>query len=536
MRCHYEVLNVSRTADDNEIKKVYRQLARKNHPDKHPEDPELYTKIFREIQGAYDTLSDKHERKWYDDHRDVILSGGTGTDKTGGHGLDLYTYFSSSCFSGFDDDSKGFYCVYRTVFETIEIEDREANRDSNIEYPTFGTRGSDYLSTVKSFYSFWEYYSSCKRFGYADEYNPLDAPNRMVRRMVEKENKKLREAEKKQYNERVRELVKFVLKRDKRVQEYKLMEEVVRLRKEKENRELATEHAKFLKLKRQQEMEETLKTYKEQDWNRTATNVPVMSEFLTASDSEEKSEIEAADVESDCDTVGFSDEEFELACVACVKIFDSKKALNHHNTTKKHKRKVDTLRREMEADDDMLQDDEDNMGVSVEGSDFSSCDSTLAPLSEYIVQPSSDATLKATHVAPMQDDMSFDDTKSYGENKKKQAKVDRHGVEVLDQEVLKSMLGVLALSDSDMEIKSNNQRKKKNRRAFKAKTLISGVVGPSENQTSTDLPAGEPTRTKPTPHKCDICTEKFETRNGLFAHLEYQHEMRKGRKQGRKKR
>ncbi|KNC69659.1 hypothetical protein SARC_17828, partial [Sphaeroforma arctica JP610] len=63
----------------------------------------------------------KHERKWYDDHRDVILAGGTGNESTG-TGLDLYPYFSSTCYTGFDDGEEGFYTVYRNVFETIARE------------------------------------------------------------------------------------------------------------------------------------------------------------------------------------------------------------------------------------------------------------------------------------------------------------------------------------------------------------------------------------------------------------------------------
>ncbi len=74
----YKVLGVAKKASDEEIKKAYRKLARKYHPDRNPDDPQSEER-FKEVQGAYDTLSDPQKRKEYD-------SGGPFAGPGGGRG------------------------------------------------------------------------------------------------------------------------------------------------------------------------------------------------------------------------------------------------------------------------------------------------------------------------------------------------------------------------------------------------------------------------------------------------------------------
>ncbi|MDO5853207.1 MAG: DnaJ domain-containing protein, partial [Thermoplasmata archaeon] len=67
-RDYYEVLGVAKDASQDDIKKAYRQLAKKYHPDVSTEEKEVAEAKFKEISEAYEILSDPEKRKLYDQY------------------------------------------------------------------------------------------------------------------------------------------------------------------------------------------------------------------------------------------------------------------------------------------------------------------------------------------------------------------------------------------------------------------------------------------------------------------------------------
>ena len=103
-RDYYEVLGVGKTASADEIKKAYRSLAKKYHPDMNPGDKEAEVK-FKEVNEAYDVLSDQDKRAKYDQFGhaafDPSAGGGAGFGGFGGFGGDFdFGDIFSSFFGG----------------------------------------------------------------------------------------------------------------------------------------------------------------------------------------------------------------------------------------------------------------------------------------------------------------------------------------------------------------------------------------------------------------------------------------------------
>ncbi|XP_055102682.1 dnaJ homolog subfamily C member 21 isoform X2 [Symphalangus syndactylus] len=354
MKCHYEALGVRRDASEEELKKAYRKLALKWHPDKNLDNAAEAAEQFKLIQAAYDVLSDPQERAWYDNHREALLKGGLDGEYQD-DSLDLLHYFTVTCYSGYGDDEKGFYTVYRNVFEMIAKEELESVLEEEVDdFPTFGDSQSDYDTVVHPFYAYWQSFCTQKNFAWKEEYDTRQASNRWEKRAMEKENKKIRDKARKEKNELVRQLVAFIRKRDKRVQAHrKLVEE--------QNAEKAR---KAEEMRRQQKLKQAklAEQYREQSWMTMANlekelqemEARYEKEFGDGSDENEMEEHELKDGEDGKDSDEAEDTELydDLYCPACDKSFKTEKAMKNHEKSKKHREMVALLKQQLEEEEE----------------------------------------------------------------------------------------------------------------------------------------------------------------------------------------
>ncbi len=120
MKNYYEILGVDRNCDEQELRKRYRKLAMKYHPDHNPDDPAAQER-FKEIAEAYGVLSDAQKRKQYD----RFLAYG-GTDFRGTNG---FSYSQQEIFRDLFNDPQ-----FQQMFRSILDEFQKAGLRSN---PTF---------------------------------------------------------------------------------------------------------------------------------------------------------------------------------------------------------------------------------------------------------------------------------------------------------------------------------------------------------------------------------------------------------------
>ncbi|NXH11714.1 DJC21 protein, partial [Bucco capensis] len=289
----------------------------------------------------------------YDNHREALLKGQADGDYQD-DSLDLLHYFTVSCYSGYGDDEKGFFTVYRKVFEQIAKEEMEyMTQEDAEEFPVFGYSQSDYDTVVHPFYAYWQSFCTQKNFAWKEEYDTRQASNRWEKRAMEKENRKTRDKARKERNELVRQLVAFIRKRDKRVQAHrKLVEE--------QNAEKTRKAEEF---RRQQKLKQAklAEQYKEQSWITMSDlerelqemEAQYLKEFGDGTDDED--DLEEKETKGIEDKLNDETEEAEcvdgLYCPACDKLLKTEKAMKNHEKSKKHREMVALLRQQLEEEE-----------------------------------------------------------------------------------------------------------------------------------------------------------------------------------------
>lgn len=395
---YYVLLGVEESATFLELKKAYRKKALLLHPDKNPNDIENTTRLFNEVRTAYETLSDPQERSWYDSHKfQILMEDGDSSNEANSNDDNFDTYYAGTSYQDierymnlnlyqqFNDSVNGFYAVISVLLDKIASEEVTAGKQQKLPgfrdykddtsfatvcdpkellYPRMGNSKTAFEST-RMFYKIWSNFQSVKTFTWCDEYRYSSAPDRRTRRIMEKENKKLRDLAKKVYNETVRKLIAFIKKLDPR------MDPKVRERHEKEKLARQREEMKIQAQLEKAERQRQRKLFEEQDWQTIDPDSLAEIEAQLDKIYEEERKINGEESEDDA----FDNNIFE--CIICDKTFKSEKQFSDHERSKKHLKLYKQLKWEMRKegielgidDDGFVQEDSDTDVISDEFDD-----------------------------------------------------------------------------------------------------------------------------------------------------------------------
>src|SRR5210317_1387383 len=134
-RDYYDVLGVSKGADEKEVKKAYRRVAMKYHPDRNPDDPDADAK-FKEATEAYDILMDSEKRSAYDrfGHGGVEgMTGGGGFGGGGGNFSDIFGDVFGDIFGGGGGGGRGGAQRGSDLRYTLDISLEDAVKGTTVE-------------------------------------------------------------------------------------------------------------------------------------------------------------------------------------------------------------------------------------------------------------------------------------------------------------------------------------------------------------------------------------------------------------------
>jgi len=137
-RCYYEVLGVARSAGDDELKKSFRRLAMKYHPDRCPDDPQAQDK-FKEAKEAYEVLADPSKRSLYDQHGHAAFEHGVGGHGGFGDVGDIFGDIFSDIFGMGGGRARPRGGADLRYMLELDLEEAVFGAERKIEIPTLAT-------------------------------------------------------------------------------------------------------------------------------------------------------------------------------------------------------------------------------------------------------------------------------------------------------------------------------------------------------------------------------------------------------------